>query len=184
MFAVIFAASTKPARSSDLLAGLGTNSFAVLDASAPYAQTATNLTLSAPFSIGQYVVGQFATIYDWSAISSFGLFMSAPGASPNVGFTVEFYDPSTNLISGFQGFASGLGITPEFVSLSPSESGTDDFGEVSLMYYSWGDGGSSSIQIEGVVPEPSTWLLFLCGGALVGFVLMRRRKRAWPDRCS
>jgi len=177
MFAVIFAASTKPARSSDLLAGLGTNSFAVLDASAPYAQTATNLTLNAPFSIGQYVVGQFATIYDWSAVSSFGLFMSAPGASPNVGFTVEFYDPSTNLISGFQGFASGLGITPEFVSLSPSESGTDDFGEVSLMYYSWGDGGSSSIQIEGVVPEPSTWALLFCGAMLVAIVLFRRGKR-------
>jgi hypothetical protein len=45
------------------------------------------------------------------------------------------------------------------------------------MYYSWGDGGSSSIQIEGVVPEPSTWALLFCGAMLVAIVLFRRGKR-------
>ena len=175
---LLLATAIRPAMAFDLLAGLGTNNFAIFDASALYAQTATNLTLNAPFSLGQYLVGDFTTIYDWSAVSSFGLLMSAPGASPNTQFSVEFYDTATNLISEFQGFASGLGTEPTLVALSPGVSGTEDFSAVSRFYYSWGDGGSSAVQIAGIVPEPSTWALLGFSALLVGFFLVRNRKRA------
>jgi len=175
---VMLAANVRPAWSFDLLAGLGSNNFTVSSSSAPYSQSSTNLTLDAPFFIGQSVLGQFGSAYDWSAVTSFGLIMSAPGASPNAPFTLEFFDPSTNTISAFQGFASNLGSEPEFVALSPSALGTEDFTVVSGLAFTWDDGGASSVQIAGVVPEPSTWALLVCGAVLLGFVLIRSRKNA------
>lgn len=176
LFGLLLASATvRPVFALDLLAGLGSNNFTVSEATAPYAQTATNLTLNASFSLGQFVIGQFTSPYDWSAINSFGLVMSAPVASPNAPFTVEFLDPSTNVISEFQGYTVGLGTSPSFVSLSPSLPGTEDFSAVSGWYFSWGDAGSSAVQVTGIVPEPSTWALLGLGSLLVGFLLFRRR---------
>lgn len=174
----LLATAIRPAMAFDLLAGLGSNNFTVTEALAPYAQTATNLTLNPTFSLGQYIVGQFGTSYDWSAISSFGLVMSAPVASPNAPFTVAFLDPSTNVISEFLGNTVGLGASPSFVSMDPSLPGTEDFSAVNGWYFSWGAGGSSAVEIAGVVPEPSTWALLGFSALLVGFFLLRNRKKA------
>ena len=175
---MLLATAVRPASAFDLLAGLGSNNFTVTEALAPYAQTATNLTLNPTFSLGQYIVGQFATTYDWSAISSFGLVMSAPVASPNAPFTVVFLDPLTNVISEFQGNTVGLGTSPSFVSVNPSSPGTEDYSAVNGWYFSWGAGGSSAVEIAGIVPEPSTRALLGFGALLVGFFLLRSRKKA------
>ena len=178
---LLLAAAIRPALALDLLAGLGSNSFTVApQSSAPYAQTATNLTLNPSFSLGQFVIGQFATTYDWSAITSFGLVMSVPVASPNASFTVELLDSLTNSISAFQGNTVGVGISPTFVSLSPSSPGTEDFGAVSGWYFSWDASyvEGSAVEIAGIVPEPSTWALLGFSALLVGFFLVRNRKKA------
>lgn len=180
MLAALLASSLAPrtACASEPLAGLGTNNFTVLVDTAPFSQSATNLTLSSPFGLGDLVGGQFATIYNWSGITNFGLLMSAPADSPNVGFTIEFYDASLeNRINSYQGSATGLTPTPTVVPITISSPGTGDLSSIGGLQFTWDDpspeGYTDVIEVVGVVPEPSTWALLVLGVALL--CLLHRR---------
>ncbi|MFM8684357.1 MAG: hypothetical protein ACKOEG_11400, partial [Chthoniobacterales bacterium] len=113
--AVLYSAlPVSPARASEPLATLGTNNLTVLENEVTFSQTATTLTIN-PGALGSYLFGQFANSYNWSGVSSLGLFLSAPNGSPNAGFKVEFYDSTlTYLLNEYTGFASGLLTTPTF----------------------------------------------------------------------
>jgi hypothetical protein len=166
----------RSASASELLAELGTDNFTVLLATGTYTQSATSLTLTSPFGLGDLVGGSFGTVYDWSGISSFGLSMSAPGANPNIGFTVEFFNAALDeIINAYQGSASGLTTTPSFVALNLSLAGTGDLSSVGGFQFTWDGVGSGDVVIAGVVPEPSTWALLSLGGAICAGAVIRRR---------
>lgn len=157
---LILLASGRPASAAESLASLGTDNFTVLIATASYSQGTTNLSLNSPFFLGDLVGGQFGTTYDWSAITGFGLFLSAPGASPDVGFTIEFYDPTLMfMINAYQGFASGLGTSPIFVPVTLSLAGTGDLSAVGGFQFTWDSPGSAPITIQSVagLPPPVLW---------------------------
>jgi hypothetical protein len=168
---------------SEILAGLGSDNFTVTFSNTPYSQTATNLTLSAPFNLAGSVGGAFGTVYNWSGISDFSLLMSAPGESPDVFFTIRFFDQALDeLLNAYQGSASGLNEEPSLVLLEfvPEFGATGDLSAVGGFQFSWNssspDGYEGSVQIFGVVPEPSTWALLALGGAVGGLAWVRRRR--------
>jgi hypothetical protein len=76
-----------PARASEPLATLGTNDLTVSESEITFSQTATTLTIN-PSGVGKFLFGQFADSYNWSGVSSLGLFLSAPDGSPNASFKV------------------------------------------------------------------------------------------------
>lgn len=177
--------SEQPAPAAQL-AGLGTNNFTVLIDTASYSQNAANLTLNSPFGLGDLVGGQFASIYNWSGITSFGLLMSAADGGPNAGFTIEFYDASLeNRINSYQGVASGLTSTPTAVPVTLSSLGTGDLSSVGGFQFTWDgsspEGYSGSLDIAGidgvVVPELSTWALLAFSAALAGLGHAWRRHK-------
>jgi hypothetical protein len=203
-YAVTIAASlavlisvSQPAAAQTNLASLGTDNFALLDTlNATVAQSSTSLTNVAPISFGGLFAGAFVNVNtDWSAygdsnIWTFGLYMRTPGDNPNLPFTVEFLkelppvepgDPvSYELINSYQGTTDSATSTSSFVAFSSLfQSGTDDFSEVSAMQMTWDGGATGNINVViegvGVVPEPSTWALLLCGGVLLGGLAWRRR---------
>jgi hypothetical protein len=177
--AVLLAVCLYPVRSvsaSEFPAELGTDNFTVLLATGTYTQSATTLTLTSPFGLGDLVGGSFGTVYDWSGISSFGLSMSAPGANPNIGFTVEFFNAALDeIINAYQGSASGLTTTPSFVPLNLSLAGTGDLSSVGGLQFTWDGASSGDVVIAGVVPEPSTWVLLSLGGVICAGAVIRRR---------
>jgi autotransporter-associated beta strand protein len=175
LFGVALAAGlglVRPAPAAESLASLGSNNFTVISqfTTAPYLQTSTNLTLNASYSPGDAVGGQFASVYDWSAFAGFGLFMSAPGESPNVQFTVRFYDPLQTLIRGYQGFASGLTTTSTFVPLTLSEVSSGSLGSVSYFEFTWDFFGSEPVVLHSVAgsPPPVLWSETSDGAWLTG----------------
>lgn len=179
-FGLFLATSVRPALAFDLLAGLGTNNFTVTFSNAiSYSQTATNLTLGTPFTTQSIVGGFFASTYDWTNVPSFGLLMSAPGASPNRAFKIDFFDVGENLLNEYQGFAQDLTGTPSIVPLTlainPQASG--DLSAVSAFQFTWGADGNGSIELAGIVPEPSTWALLGLGGVLGGLLWVRRQSK-------
>jgi hypothetical protein len=203
-YAVTIAASvavlisvSKPAAAQTNLASLGTDNFSLLlEENITVAQSSTSLTNVAPINLSALFAGSFVNVdTDWSAygdsnIWTFGLYMSTPGVNPNLPFTVSFFkvlpplepggDPIYELINSYQGTTETATTTSSFVEFSNLfQSGTDDFSEVSAMQLGW-DGsatGNVNVVIEGVgvVPEPSTWALLVCAGALLGGVAWRRR---------
>ena len=163
---------------SETLAELGTDNFTVLLATGTYTQSATTLTLTSPFGLGDLVGGSFGTVYDWSGISSFGLSMSAPGANPNITFTVEFFNAALDeIINAYQGSASGLTTTPSFVPLTLSLPGTGDLSAVGGFQFTWDGASSGNVEIAGVVPEPSTWALIGLAAAVFGGRVLAKRRR-------
>lgn len=166
LFAVLaLALPAVPAWANVPLAGLGSSNFTVVYNTASYTQTSTNLTLNSPFGIGELVAGQFANPYNWTGISSFGLLMSAPGASPNIGFTMEFYDSSENLINAYQGYASGLSSTATFVPVTLSLAGSGNLSSVGFMQFTWDSSGTGSVVLQDVAQAVSSILWSSAGGS-------------------
>jgi len=169
------------------LASLGDDNFAVDGGSTTidYTQSSTNLTLASSIALGDTLGGVFSSPYNWSAFSdtnnfTFGLFMSAPGASPNVGFTIEFFNGALDaIVNAYQGAASGLSTSPTFVPISLSLAGTEDLSSIGGLQFTCDSPGTGTVVIESVavavVPEPSTWAMLIFGGLLVGGVVLRRR---------
>ena len=181
---LIFAASPGAAQ-TNILAPLGTNNFTVDGGSttASYSQTATNLTLVTPFTVGDTLGGVFSTAYNWSAYSNtnsftFGLLMSATGASPGIPFTVEFFNAALDtIVNTYTGDASGLSASPAFVTMSLSLPGSGDFSSIGGMQFTWDGGGTGTVVVDSVavVPEPTTWAMLIFGGVLFGGLALRRR---------
>ena len=181
LLALLLVSASRPALASDLLAGLGTNNFSVTSSNAlTYSQTATNLTLGASFTIQSSVGGFFSSSYNWTNVPSFGLLISAPGVSPNKAFKIEFFDLGENLLNEYQGFAQDLtsasSFVPVTVTVNPLASG--DLSAVSAFQFTWGGDGSGSIEMAGIVPEPSTWALLGLGALLSGLLWVRHRRKA------
>ena len=186
---LIFAASPVAAQ-TNILAPLGTDNFTVDGGSttAAYSQTATNLTLVSPFTLGDTLGGVFSSTYDWSAYSNastftFGLFMSAAGASPGIPFTVEFYNGALDVIvNTYSGDASGLSTSPTFVPMSLSLAGSGNFSSIGGLQFTWDGGGTGTVVVDSiavsVVPEPTTWAMLVFGGVLFGGLALRRRLAA------
>ncbi len=150
-------------------------------------QSTTNLTIpytiSTPntISTGDTLGGAFSTAYNWSAYSdpnnfSFGLLMSAPGASPNLAFTIDFYNNFFSIVNTYTGTASNLSTTPTFVAVDLAIPGTGDLSSIAGIQFTWNGSGSGTVTLESVavatVPEPASILL---GG--LGFLPLLRRRR-------
>jgi hypothetical protein len=175
---------------TNTLAALGTDNFTVDEGSttAAYSQTSTNLSLVSPFALGDTLGGVFPSTYDWSAYSNastftFGLFMSAAGASPGIPFTVEFFNGALDaIVNTYSGDASGLSASPTFVPLSLSLAGSGDFSSIGGMQFTWDGGGTGTVVVDSiavsVVPEPTTWAMLAFGAALFGGLALRRRLAA------
>jgi hypothetical protein len=169
------------------LAPLGSDNLTVDEGSTTiaYTQSSTNLTLANTIVLGDTLGGVFSTVYNWSAFSdtnsfTFGLLMSAPGASPNVGFTIEFFNGALDaIVNAYQGSASGLSTSPTFVPVALSAAGTDDLSSIGGMQFTWDSPGSGTVVLDSVavavVPEPTTWAMLIIGGLMVGGVVLRRR---------
>jgi hypothetical protein len=179
-----------PAFAQTNLAALGTDNFTVDGGSttAGYSQTTTNLTLVSPFALGDTLGGVFTTAYDWSAYSNtnnftFGLYMSAAGASPGIPFTVEFFNGALDtIVNIYSGDASGLSTSLTFVPMSLSVAGSGDFSSIGGMQFTWDGGGTGTVVVDSiavsVVPEPTTWAMLAFGAALFGGLALRRRLAA------
>jgi hypothetical protein len=179
-----------PAFAQTNLAALGTDNFTVDEGSttAAYSQTATNLTLVSPFTLGDTLGGVFSSTYDWSAYSNtnnftFGLYMSAAGASPGIPFTVEFFNGALDaIVNTYSGDASGLSTSLTFVPMSLSLPGSGDFSSIGGMQFTWDGGGTGTVVVDSiavsVVPEPTTWAMLAFGAALFGGLALRRRLAA------
>ena len=172
------------------LAPLGSDNLTVDGGSTTiaYTQSTTNLTLANTITLGDTLGGVFSTPYNWSAYSdtnsfSFGLLMSAPGASPNAGFTIEFLNGALDaVVNAYQGSASGLSTTPSFIPVLLSSLGTDDLSSIGGIQFTWDGAGSETVILDSVavavVPEPTTWAMLAFGAALFGGLALRRRLAA------
>jgi len=172
------------------LAPLGSTNFTIDQAvtTLVFTQSTNTLTLASSISLGDTLGGVFSTIYDWSAYGdtnsfSFGLLMSAPAASPDLPFTIEFFNGALDaIVNAYQGAASGLSTSPTFVPVTLSLPGTGDLSSIGGMQFSWDGTGSGAVVLHSVdvavVPEPSTWAMALLGAALFGGLALRRRLAA------
>jgi hypothetical protein len=182
-----FTAMTSMAQTNSL-AALGSLNYTVDEGSstASYSQTTTNLTLFSPFGLGNTLGGVFSTAYDWSAYSNtnnftFGLLMSAPEASPDIPFTVEFFNAElTAIVGAYTGDATGLGTSPTFITMSLQAGG--NLSSIGGMQFTWdgtaGAGTTVVVDSVAVVPEPTTWAMLVFGGVLFGGLALRRRLAA------
>lgn len=155
---VVLATGLRQASANVPLAGLGSSNFTIVYNTMSYAQSPTNTTLSSSFILGDLIAGQFASSYNWSGISSFGLLMSAPNASPDATFTVEFYDSSETLINSYQGAASGLSSSAVFVPITLSLSGNGNLSSVAFLQFTWDTAGSGAVVLQDVARAASTVL--------------------------
>ena len=147
--ALCWALSTVSVSANEPLATLGTNNFTMVDATTSLSQGALTLSMSSA-TVTTFFVGQFSTSYNWAGVSSLGLFMSATGASPDVLFTVEFFDSSAALINLYEGYASSLSSTPTFLPLSLWSSGNGNFSAVSYLYFTWNGDGPGPVTLHSV----------------------------------
>jgi len=161
-----------------------------------YSQSSADMTVSIGLS------GTFGAIFtpaafNWSAVGEFGLLMSVPEADPQATFNIIFYNsnlfdenPENYTIAKFNGSTTGvssntsiLALTKDngFVPPDGGSGGLNDFTDVAAIQFTWGSdpvpGGSTEATLGGlaIVPEPSTWALFVAGSALCGTLAWRRR---------
>jgi hypothetical protein len=180
---------------TNTLAALGTDSFTVDEGSttAAYSQTATTLTLVSPFTLGDTLGGVFSSTYDWSAYSNtnnftFGLYMSAAGASPGIPFNVELFNAALDaIVATYSGDATGLGASSTFIPMSfQVGGGSGNLSSIGGMQFTWNGGGTGTVVVDSiavsVVPEPSTWALLLLSAALCGGLVWRRHRLAAARR--
>jgi hypothetical protein len=176
---------------TNTLAALGTDSFTVDEGSttAAYSQTATTLTLVSPFTLGDTLGGVFSSTYDWSAYSNtnnftFGLYMSAAGASPGIPFNVELFNAALDtIVATYSGDAAGLGASSTFIPMSfQVGGGSGNLSSIGGMQFTWNGGGTGTVVVDSiavaVVPEPTTWAMLAFGAALFGGLALRRRLAA------
>lgn len=176
---------------TNTLAALGTDSFTVDEGSttAAYSQTATTLTLVSPFTLGDTLGGVFSSTYDWSAYSNtnnftFGLYMSAAGASPGIPFNVELFNAALDaIVATYSGDATGLGASSTFIPMSfQVGGGSGNLSSIGGMQFTWNGGGTGTVVVDSiavsVVPEPTTWAMLAFGAALFGGLALRRRLAA------
>ena len=176
---------------TNTLAALGTDSFTVDEGSttAAYSQTATNLTLVSPFTLGDTLGGVFSSTYDWSAYSNtnnftFGLYMSTAGASPGIPFNVELFNAALDaIVATYSGDATGLGASSTFIPMSfQLGGGSGDLSSIGGMQFTWNGAGTGTVVVDSiavsVVPEPTTWAMLAFGAALFGGLALRRRLAA------
>lgn len=176
----------------------GTNDLAIetsLTVGVPPTQDATAVTSTIAFSgsfSGTFVPGPF----DWSSVTEFGLLMSVPAADPQATFSIIFYnsnildpEPADFAIAEFTGSTTGVANVMAVLPVTKNNSfnplggtnGLNDFTDVAAMQFTWGSGptpgGSATAELGGIaiVPEPSTWALFICGTAICGVLAWRRR---------
>ena len=161
-----------PLGSVSTLASLGSSSFAVSSEFSfiPYAQTSTNLTLTAANS-GDTLAGQFGTIYDWSSVSSFGLRMSVAGTNPELPFEIVFYDGAFSELKRYEATTEGLSNTTSIKALTLLTS-TSDLSAVEWLEFKWNGSvtGAISVSLFDVVSVPTSGLLVsgnINGGANV-----------------
>ena len=188
--------------SAQTLTQLGTDSWQIDPGSIvnlTYTQNSTNTTVTIAF--GGTIGGLFtAGPFDWSSVTEFGLLMSVPGLDPLQSFSIEFFnsnilesDPALQVnyyVAQFLGDTTGVSDVLSVLTMTKNESwvpptggsgGLDDFTDIVGMQFTWGNpttGGTSPEATLGgiaVVPEPSTWALLVCGGALLGGMAWRRR---------
>lgn len=164
LFAVVSALGAPSASANVALAGLGTNNFTILESIGSFSQSPTTLTANSPISRFDTFGGQFASSYNWSGISSFGIFMSAPGVSPDAGFTIEFFDPSLNNINTYQGFASGLNTTSTFLPVVLSAAGSGNLSAVSFLIFTWDAEGPGSVVLHSIAGAVAPVLWSSAGG--------------------
>lgn len=186
LLSLYFSAAAAEAQTNSL-APLGSDNFTIDGGSTTiaYTQSTTNLTLASSITLGDTLGGVFPTAYNWSAYSdtnnfSFGLYMSAPGASPNIGFTIEFFNGALDaIVNAYQGSASGLGTSPTFVPVTLSALGTDDLSSIGGIQFTWDSPGTGTVVLDSVgvavVPEPTTWAMLVFGAVLLGGLAWRRR---------
>lgn len=157
--------SVAPASANEPLATLGTNNFTIVDATISLSQGPLTLSMDSA-TVTTFFIGQFSTSYNWAGVSSLGLFMSATGASPDALFTVEFFDPNSNLINLYEGYASGLNSTPTFLPLSLWSSGNGNFSAVSYLYFTWNGDGPGPVTLHSVAGSlPGVAWASAAGGA-------------------
>jgi len=163
--ALCWALSTVSVSANEPLATLGTNNFTILDSTASLSQGPLTLSMSSA-TVTTFFVGQFSTSYNWAGVTSLGLFMSATGASPDVLFTVEFFDSNAALINLYEGYASGLSATPTFLPLSLWSSGNGNFSAVSYLYFTWNGDGPGPVTLHSVAGSlPGVAWASAAGGA-------------------
>jgi hypothetical protein len=148
-----------------------------------FTQGSTTLTLNQPFTNGDTIGGSFTGVpYDWSGVTSFGLLMSAPLSSPNSLITFYLLDEVLSIINTYTGTVSGLTTTPSIIELelelNPVFVGTGDLSSVGGMQFTWEGSGNSTVVINGLVPEPSTWALLTLAAALGAAKIWRHRRNA------
>jgi len=144
-----WAVSAAPVSANESLAALGTSNFTILDSTTSLSQGPVTLSMNSA-AVTTFFVGQFSASYNWTGVSSLGLFMSATGASPDVLFTVEFFDSNADLINLYEGYASGLNSTPTFLPLSLWSSGNGNFSAVSYLYFTWNGDGPGPVILHSV----------------------------------
>ena len=161
-----------------------------------YTQGSTDMTVSIELS-GTFGAVFTPAAFNWSAVGEFGLLMSVPEADPQATFNIVFYNsnifdesPANYTIAKFNGSTTGVSSNISILSLTkdngfvPPDGGSgglNDFTDVAGIQFTWGSdpvpGGSTEATLGGlaIVPEPSTWALFVCGSALCGVLAWRRR---------
>ena len=161
-----------------------------------YTQGPTALDVNIQLS-GTFGGGFTPAAFDWSSVSEFGLLMSVPAADPQATFNIVFYNsnvfaanPTNYTIAKFNGSTTGvssnvsiLSLTKDngFVPMEGGSGGLNNFTDVAGIQFTWGSdpvsGGSTEATLGGIaiVPEPSTWALFLFGGVLCSVYVWKRR---------
>jgi len=173
---------------AETLTLLGSNAFTIEPnvTTANYSQSATTLTFGPSYALGDTLGGIFTTVYDWSDFSdsnvfTFGMLMSAPGASPGITFTVALFNGALDaIVNEYQGVAFEIGTTATFMPMELSAAGTGDLSSIGGLQFTWNGIGSGTVVVEGVavVPEPSTWALLVLGALLLAVTTVRRMSSA------
>ena len=157
------------------LGTLGTSNFTPDGGSiGTFTQTATTLNFTAA-ALGDQVFGNY-TPSNWTSYSDFGIRMTITGTNPDLPFTVTFFDGdsgSSAYSASTFGLLSGVsGVAPLTLALSGA-----NFSNIIGFQIGW-DGSASPINVSmsnvAAVPEPSTYLLLVLGGLVLGVYTIRR----------